>query len=222
MWLGWCRPLQFCKCLLFGLGVRPISAEIIHFVPLNLQWFKWKWTGWDHSTHTWQSFIHWEAVSFEPFPCFTQIFYRIFKYCILIPSRYLHGNKLTGPIPPELGNMTKLSYLWDYLLQWSAENFPESLLMSILLSCINRQLNDNQLVGSIPEELGKLEELFELWELLVTQLFKTHSIVSRKDDLMSFMIICFYTSVLGILPITALRVLFLETSVLALHWINCE
>ncbi|KAL4329946.1 hypothetical protein AHAS_Ahas13G0350900 [Arachis hypogaea] len=25
--------------------------------------------------------------------------------------RYLHGNKLTGPIPAELGNMSKLSYL---------------------------------------------------------------------------------------------------------------
>lgn len=25
--------------------------------------------------------------------------------------RYLHGNKLTGHVPPELGNMTKLSYL---------------------------------------------------------------------------------------------------------------
>lgn len=26
-------------------------------------------------------------------------------------TRYLHGNKLIGPIPPELGNMSKLSYL---------------------------------------------------------------------------------------------------------------
>ncbi|KAK1559672.1 hypothetical protein Q3G72_017123 [Acer saccharum] len=49
--------------------------------------------------------------------------------------RYLHGNRLTGPIPPELGNMSKLSYL---------------------------QLNDNQLAGTIPAELGKLEQLFEL------------------------------------------------------------
>ncbi|XVF08982.1 hypothetical protein REPUB_Repub07fG0051100 [Reevesia pubescens] len=29
-------------------------------------------------------------------------------------SRYLHGNKLTGPIPPELGNMSKLSYFLGF------------------------------------------------------------------------------------------------------------
>lgn len=28
--------------------------------------------------------------------------------------RYLHGNKLTGSIPPELGNMTKLHYLYEH------------------------------------------------------------------------------------------------------------
>lgn len=28
-------------------------------------------------------------------------------------SRYLHSNKLTGSIPPELGNMSKLHYLYD-------------------------------------------------------------------------------------------------------------
>ncbi|KAK4838687.1 hypothetical protein QYF36_015648 [Acer negundo] len=49
--------------------------------------------------------------------------------------RYLHGNKLTGPIPPELGNTSKLNYL---------------------------QLHDNQLAGTVPAELGKLEQLFEL------------------------------------------------------------
>ena len=29
--------------------------------------------------------------------------------------RYLHGNQLTGSIPPELGNMTKLHYLYVLL-----------------------------------------------------------------------------------------------------------
>jgi len=28
-----------------------------------------------------------------------------------LENRYLHGNKLTGQIPPELGNMSRLSYL---------------------------------------------------------------------------------------------------------------
>ncbi|KAF8392853.1 hypothetical protein HHK36_021092 [Tetracentron sinense] len=48
---------------------------------------------------------------------------------------YLHGNKLTGSITPELRNMTKLHYL---------------------------ELNDNQLSGHIPPELGKLTDLFDL------------------------------------------------------------
>lgn len=42
---------------------------------------------------------------------------------------------LESSLPPELGNMSKLSYL---------------------------QLNDNQLVGEIPNGFGKLEHLFEL------------------------------------------------------------
>jgi len=32
----------------------------------------------------------------------------------------------------------------------------------MLILLIYRQLNDNQLVGGIPAELGKLEQLFEL------------------------------------------------------------
>ncbi|KAF8376938.1 hypothetical protein HHK36_030309 [Tetracentron sinense] len=47
----------------------------------------------------------------------------------------LHGNKLTGSIPLELRNMTKLHYL---------------------------ELNDNHLCGHIPPELGKLTDLFDL------------------------------------------------------------
>ncbi|TXG55564.1 hypothetical protein EZV62_020820 [Acer yangbiense] len=49
---------------------------------------------------------------------------------------------LQGPIPPELGNTSKLSYL---------------------------QLQDNQLAGTIPAELGKLEQLFEFTESIETK-----------------------------------------------------
>lgn len=31
-----------------------------------------------------------------------------------------------------------------------------------------RQLNDNQLIGNIPAELGKLEQLFELYAFIST------------------------------------------------------
>ncbi|XP_058108973.1 LRR receptor-like serine/threonine-protein kinase SIK1 [Magnolia sinica] len=58
-----------------------------------------------------------------------------------VPTQY----KLTGPIPPELENMSKLSYL---------------------------QLNNNELVGSIPAELGQLE----LFELCMAKIEWFHSI----------------------------------------------
>ena len=47
----------------------------------------------------------------------------------------LQENNLAGPIPPELGNLAKLIYLW---------------------------LGDNQLTGPIPSELGNLLDLQEL------------------------------------------------------------
>ncbi|XP_058087812.1 LRR receptor-like serine/threonine-protein kinase SIK1 [Magnolia sinica] len=62
-------------------------------------------------------------------------------YSSQVPTQY----KLTGPIPPELGNMSKLSYL---------------------------QLNNNELVGSIPAELGQLE----LFELCMAKIEWFHSI----------------------------------------------
>ena len=48
----------------------------------------------------------------------------------------LQGNKLSGPIPTQLGRFSKLTALW---------------------------LSDNQLSGAIPGELGRLSNLEELF-----------------------------------------------------------
>ena len=37
-----------------------------------------------------------------------------------------------------------------------------------------RQLNDNQLIGNIPAELGKLEQLFELYDFISTRTLLLH------------------------------------------------
>lgn len=94
-------------------------------------------------------------------------------YCNFFNCRYLHGNKLTGPIPPELGNMSKLHYLYGCFLSnmISALNISPALfslhlrLSSTLKTVFCRELNDNQLTGCIPPELGKLNELFDLYIL---------------------------------------------------------
>ncbi|KAK1567642.1 hypothetical protein Q3G72_014659 [Acer saccharum] len=71
---------------------------------------------------------------------------------------YVFYFRITGPIPPELGNTSKLSYL---------------------------QLQDNQLAGTIPAELGKLEQLFELtYSTLYQFLHSTESIETKYESAM--------------------------------------
>lgn len=54
--------------------------------------------------------------------------------------RYLHNNKLTGSIPRELGNMSKLHYLY--------ENFMLGYLFSILYSFKHVLIIDDALTGN--------------------------------------------------------------------------
>lgn len=52
--------------------------------------------------------------------------------------RYLHGNKLTGLIPPELGNMTKLHYLYKFFATTFLVLISDATYsMIFLLSCIS-------------------------------------------------------------------------------------
>ncbi len=67
----------------------------------------------------------------------------------------LRGNQLTGPIPAELGNLSRLSRLIlnDNQLTGSIPAEVDNLALRWLL------LNNNQLTGAIPAELGNLSSL---------------------------------------------------------------
>lgn len=66
------------------------------------------------------------------------------------------GNRLAGPIPPELGNLLNLTYL---IFQGNALSGPIPAALGDLHGLIVLELNDNFLSGSIPSELGELTNL---------------------------------------------------------------
>ena len=72
----------------------------------------------------------------------------------------LYGNQLNGSIPPALGNLTSLKYLYLYDNQLSG-SIPPALGNLANLEQLN--LYGNQLNGSIPPELGNLANLLYLY-----------------------------------------------------------
>ena len=72
----------------------------------------------------------------------------------------LSDNRLTGPIPPELGNLSSLIALHLYGNQLTGPIPPELVSLSEL---VYLQLSENQLTGPIPPELGDLSGLISLW-----------------------------------------------------------
>ena len=77
-----------------------------------------------------------------------------------ITKIYLGSNRLTGSIPPELGQLSQLTelYLWGNKL---TGNLPSELGKLSLLTIL--ALYENQLTGDIPPELGQLSQLTELY-----------------------------------------------------------
>ena len=71
----------------------------------------------------------------------------------------LSGNRLSGTIPAELGNLAFLSSLYLYTNQLSGEIPSE---MGDLSNLRYLELNHNQLSGQIPSELGSLSKLERL------------------------------------------------------------
>ncbi len=74
---------------------------------------------------------------------------------------YLHlgNNQLTGPIPSELGSLTRLEYLYLLGNELSGTIPPE---LGNLTALDYLRLGDNQLSGTIPAELGNLASLRSL------------------------------------------------------------
>ena len=69
---------------------------------------------------------------------------------------FLHMNDLTGPIPPELGALSKLEHLSLYLNKLSGDIPPQ---LGDLENLDWLSLYDNSLTGRIPPELGNLRRL---------------------------------------------------------------
>ena len=71
----------------------------------------------------------------------------------------LIGFNLNGTIPPELGNLPHLGWLWLYNNQLSGEIPPE---LGNLSNLFILSLSGNELSGEIPSELGNLSNLLAL------------------------------------------------------------
>lgn len=82
-----------------------------------------------------------------------------------------------------------------------------------------RQLNDNELVGTIPPELGKLEQLFELW-VFTLQCFTC--MLKHINFILFIKLIDVSFYLLGISQTTILKGRFHLTSALVLLWISCK
>jgi Leucine-rich repeat (LRR) protein/glucose/arabinose dehydrogenase len=73
---------------------------------------------------------------------------------------YLQDNTLSGKIPAELGNLTNLKELWLENNRLGGEIPPE---LGSLANLTELRLHRNQLSGKLPPELGNLTKLRELW-----------------------------------------------------------
>ena len=73
---------------------------------------------------------------------------------------WLHSNSLSGPIPPELGQLAQLQRLWLHSNSLSGPIPPE---LGQLAQLQRLYLSSNSLSGPIPPELGQLAQLQRLY-----------------------------------------------------------
>ena len=72
---------------------------------------------------------------------------------------FLVGNQLTGPIPPELGELRRLRHMDLGVNQLTGPIPPQ---LGKLAELVHLELACNELTGDIPRELGQLEQLSRL------------------------------------------------------------
>ncbi len=89
----------------------------------------------------------------------TDLVHHFLESLVNLESLDLQRNHLTGPVPPELGNMTSLEWIYLNRNDFTGEIPPELANLPNLL-CLN--LSDNNLSGSIPPELGSMPSLYYL------------------------------------------------------------
>ena len=122
----------------------------------------------------------------------------------------LPENQLTGPVPPELGKLTSLEWLWLHNNELTGSVPPE---LGKLSRLEGLSLSRNELTGSVPPELGKLSSLRELY-LYGNQL--TGSVPPELGKLSSLRELYLYGNQLtGSVPpelgkLTSLEVLYLQ------------
>ena len=75
-------------------------------------------------------------------------------------SLILYNNQLTGSIPPEIGDLTNLTYLVLYNNQLTG-SIPSEI--GNLTNLTDLNLKENQLTGEIPPEIGNMTNLTYLW-----------------------------------------------------------
>ena len=68
----------------------------------------------------------------------------------------LYSNQVSGEIPPEIGQLTNLTYLGLHYCELTGQIPPE---IGQLTNLVFLKLNNNQFTGEIPSEIGNLTNL---------------------------------------------------------------
>ncbi|XP_057493390.1 LOW QUALITY PROTEIN: probable inactive receptor kinase At1g27190 [Actinidia eriantha] len=82
------------------------------------------------------------------------------RFCVSLQNLDLSGNRLAGPIPPQISSWLPYLVSLDLSGNLFSGSIPAEISNCKFLNSLN--LNDNQLSGPIPAELGRLDRLKKL------------------------------------------------------------